>query len=114
MYGHDEANGVDAVRSGGDQDVAHTLELKTYQTLHPSWMYRTLHPYWMMEQGLQWLSRNVPYGFYLNPPAAAGTGHVAGTVRRGEVLSFGARFPTSQHAATRATCRAKLANSSPS
>jgi hypothetical protein len=51
------------------QDVAHTLELKTYQTLHPSWMYRTLHPYWMMEQGLQWLSRNVPYGFYLNPPA---------------------------------------------
>ena len=50
------------------QDVAQTLELKEYQTLHPLWMYRTLHPYWLLQRGLGWLGKRIPYAFFLPPP----------------------------------------------
>jgi len=50
------------------REVAETLGLKKYQTLHPLWMYRALQPYWLMQRGLNWLEQQVPYAFFLNQP----------------------------------------------
>lgn len=43
------------------RDVAETLGLKTYQTLHPAWMYQSLRPFWEAERGIQWLQSRVRF-----------------------------------------------------
>lgn len=43
------------------RDVAETLGLRTYQTLHPAWMYQSLRPFWEAERGIQWLQSRVRF-----------------------------------------------------
>ena len=43
------------------RDVADTLGLSSYQTLHPAWMYQTLRPFWEAETGLTWLQSRVRF-----------------------------------------------------
>jgi len=50
------------------RDAADNLGLKSYHTLHPSWMYQTLQPYWNGHRGLDWLHSRAMYGL-LPPPA---------------------------------------------
>lgn len=53
-------------------DVARTLGLRRYHTLHPSWMYQTLAPYWTGQRGLDWLASRALYEFLPAPPLPEG------------------------------------------
>lgn len=43
------------------RDVADTLGLRTYQTLHPAWMYQSLRAFWEAEHGIAWLQDRVRF-----------------------------------------------------
>lgn len=43
------------------RDVAETLGLRRYHTLHPAWMYQTLEDFWEARRGLTWLQDRVRF-----------------------------------------------------
>lgn len=48
-------------------DAAKALGLKSYMTLHPSWMYRRLAPYWDGRRGLEWVSPQLEWSLIPGP-----------------------------------------------
>lgn len=54
------------------RDVAKTLGLSQYLTLHPAWMFQDVQPFLMGERGLTWLMRRLRYAHWPAPPLPEG------------------------------------------